>query len=141
METHDRSQITVETIVNASIDKVWRYWTVPGNIKQWNNASDEWHTPYAENDLKSGGAFNYRMEAKDKSIGFDFAGTYDEVRMNEYIAYTMDDGRKVQISFSAEGEETKIIETFQSEDTNPVEMQRQGWQAILDNFKNYTERN
>jgi uncharacterized protein YndB with AHSA1/START domain len=106
---------------------------------QWNNASDDWHTPRAENDLRAGGKFSARMEAKDGSMGFDFGGVYDEVKENEYIAYTMGDDRKVEVTFSAQGNETEIEETFEAEDTNPLEMQKSGWQAILDNFKNYTE--
>lgn len=139
METENKSSIIVETTVNAPVDKVWTYWTEPEDIVQWNNASDDCHTPHAENDLQKGGRFSYRMEAKDKSFGFDFAGTYDDIRINEYIEYTLDDGRKVQISFSGNGNQTKISETFQTEDTNSVEMQRQGWHTILDNFKKYTE--
>lgn len=140
METKSESPITVETVVSAPLDKVWQYWTEPKHIMKWNNASDDWHTPAAENDLRTGGTFTYRMEAKDKSFGFDFSATYDEVRIKEYIAYTLGDGRKVSIQFSPEAEETRITETFETESANSVELQRNGWQAILDNFKNYTER-
>ncbi|MGH2552339.1 MAG: SRPBCC domain-containing protein, partial [Chitinophagaceae bacterium] len=105
------------------------------------NASDDWHAPIAENDLRAGGTFKTRMEAKDGSMGFDFGGVYDEVKTNELIEYTMGDGRKVSIAFKANGEETKIFETFEAENENPVEMQRGGWQAILNNFKKYTETN
>ena len=139
METKSESPITVETVISARPDKVWQYWTEPKHIMEWNNASDDWHTPAAENDLRTGGSFTYRMEAKDKSFGFDFSATYDEVRINEYIAYTLGDGRKVQLEFSPKGEETRITETFEPESANSVDMQRQGWQAILDNFKRYTE--
>jgi uncharacterized protein YndB with AHSA1/START domain len=107
--------------------------------KKWNSASPDWHTPRAENDLRTGGKFSSRMEAKDGSFGFDFGGVYDEVRVHEYIAYTMEDGRTVVIDFAGNGNTTKIAETFDAEGTNPAEMQRAGWQAILDNFKKYAE--
>ena len=133
--------ITVETTVNAPEAKVWHYWTEPGHIIHWNNASDDWHTPRAENDLKVGGRFNFRMEARDGSMGFDFEGTYDKVEPKKLIAYTMDDGRKVKITFEPEGERTKIVEISEAETTHTVDMQRDGWQAILNNFKKYTESN
>jgi uncharacterized protein YndB with AHSA1/START domain len=136
MET---SRITVETTVHTPIEKAWRYWTEPEHITKWNNASDDWHTPFAENDLRVGGKFLSKMEAKDGSFGFDFSGVYDEVRINEGISYTLDDGRKVSITFISQEDETKIIETFESENINPIELQREGWQAILDNFKKHTE--
>lgn len=136
METN-HSVITVEAIVHASVEKVWEYWTVPGHITKWSNASDDWHTPYAENDLKVGGKFVTRMEAKDGSFGFDFGGIYDEVRAQEFISYTLEDGRKVEITFISQGNDTRVIEVFDPETTNPVEMQQEGWQAILENFKKY----
>lgn len=129
----------VETTINAPVDKVWEYWTKPEHITRWNNASDDWHTPRAENDLRTGGSFTSRMEAKDGSMGFDFGGVYDEVISNEYIAYTLGDGRKVKINFSVQGKQTKVTESFEAESTNPAEMQQGGWQAILNNFKQYTE--
>ncbi|MBL0358936.1 MAG: SRPBCC family protein [Chitinophagaceae bacterium] len=131
--------ITVESIINAPVEKVWEYWTKPVHITQWNNASPDWHTPRAENDLRAGGSFVSRMEAKDGSMGFDFWGTYDTVTINEYIEYSLGDGRKVKISFSGNGNSTKIIECFDAETENTVELQQGGWQAILDNFKKYTE--
>ncbi|GHN00934.1 activator of HSP90 ATPase [Cytophagales bacterium WSM2-2] len=133
--------ITVENTVKASVEKVWKFWTEPQHIKKWNNASDDWHTPAAENDVRTGGKFNVRMEAKDGSFGFDFGGVYDEVKTHQVIAYTMGDGRKVNIKFAANGNETKVTETFEPETQNSIEMQRGGWQAILDNFKKYTEAN
>jgi uncharacterized protein YndB with AHSA1/START domain len=139
METGNNLKVTVETTVHAPVEKVWKYWTEPVHITKWNTASDDWHTPFAENDLKAGGKFLSRMEAKDGSFGFDFSGVYDEVRMNEGISYTLDDGRKVNITFIGQENETKIIETFDAENSNPIEMQEKGWQAILDNFKKYTE--
>ncbi len=137
MET--KKTITVETTVKAPVEKVWKTWSTPEDIIQWNNASDDWHTTRAENDLRAGGKFMARMEAKDGSAGFDFEGVYDEVKPNELIEYTIGDGRKVKVTFSPDGDETKVTETFETEDTHSPEMQRTGWQAILDNFKNYTE--
>ena len=135
----EKTTITVEATVNAPVEKVWKLWTTPGDIMQWNNASPDWHTPRAENDLRAGGTFLSRMEAKDGSFGFDFGGTYDQVRTNELISYTLGDGRKVKVVFSGSGSETRIRESFDAENENPVEMQRSGWQAILDNFKKYAE--
>ena len=131
--------IAIETTVVAPVEKVWKLWTAPEHIKKWNNANEEWHTPKAENDLRVGGRFVARMEAKDGSMGFDFGGTYDEVKPRELISYTLDDGRKVAITFSSEENATRITETFEAENANPIEMQRVGWQAILDNFKRYAE--
>lgn len=141
METQQKTVITVESTVDAPVQKVWDYWTQPDHITKWNNASDDWHTPWAKNDLREGGSFSARMEAKDKSMGFEFGGIYDAVRTNEYIEYTMGDGRKVQVRFTPIGNSTKVTESFDAENTNPVELQRGGWQAILDNFKKYTEDN
>jgi uncharacterized protein YndB with AHSA1/START domain len=139
MSADQNTKVTVEAIINVPVNKVWVYWTEPEHIKKWNSASDDWHTPIAENDLRAGGKFHSRMEAKDGSFGFDFAGTYDEVLLHETIAYTLGDGRQVTIAFIAQDDETRIIETFDTENTNPVEMQQAGWQAILDNFKKYAE--
>jgi uncharacterized protein YndB with AHSA1/START domain len=139
METQEKTIITVESAINAPLEKVWEYWTKPEYITKWNNASDDWHTPSAENDLRVGGSFVSRMEAKDGSFGFDFGGVYNAVRKNEYIEYTMDDGRKVKVTFSSQGNKTIVVETFEAESENSIDMQRGGWQAILDNFKKYTE--
>ena len=139
METQEKIIITVENTVNAPVEKVWECWTKPEHITQWNNASDDWHTPHAENDLRAGGSFVSRMEAKDGSMGFDFGGVYDSVINNQYIAYTMDDGRKVKITFTGNGDKTKVVESFEAENENSIEMQQGGWQAILDNFKKYAE--
>ncbi len=133
--------VTIEATVNAPVDKVWNYWTAPKHITQWNNASPDWHSPRAENDLKVGGRLSIRMEAKDGSFGFDFEGVYDKVVTNKQIAYTMSDGRKVETNFTSNGNTTKIVTVFDAEGENPVDMQREGWQAILNNFKNYTEAN
>ena len=139
METQEKTVITVENTINAPVEKVWEFWTKPEHIIKWCNASDDWHTPRAENDLKVGGKFVSRMEAKDGSMGFDFGGVYDAVRTNEYIEYTMGDDRKVKINFSAQENKTKVVESFEAENTHSIEMQQGGWQAILDNFKKYTE--
>jgi uncharacterized protein YndB with AHSA1/START domain len=139
MLTREKTIITVENTINAPVQKVWEYWSKPEHITQWNNASDDWHTPRAENDLRAGGSFVSRMEARDGSFGFDFGGVYDAVKPNEYIEYTLGDGRKVKIHFSAQGDSTKVTESFEAESTNSIEMQRTGWQAILDNFKKHTE--
>lgn len=139
METTPKTLITVETTVKAPVEKAWKLWTTPTHITKWNTASKEWHTPRAENDLRVGGKFLSRMEAKDGSFGFDFEGVYDEVKSNELIAYTMSDGRKVKVTFTANGAETKVVEAFEPESTNSLEMQKSGWQAILDSFKKYTE--
>ena len=134
------SQITVEILVNAPIGKVWEYWTKPEYIVNWNFASDDWCAPKAVNDLKVGGEFNFRMEARDGSTGFDFQGTYDLVEPNKKIEYTIIGGRKVVIEFREEGNECRVVETFEAEKINPLEMQRGGWQAILNNFKKYIEK-
>jgi len=141
METANLTTITVETTVNAPVEKVWKYWSEPGHITKWAHASDDWHTTRAENDLRTGGKFLSRMEAKDGSFGFDFGGEYTNVEEHKTIEYTMGDGRKVRIDFTPQGNATKVVETFDAEITNSIEMQRGGWQAILDNFKKYTETN
>jgi len=140
METTTK-KITVQTEINATVEKVWQLWILPEHITKWCAASDDWHTPRAENDVRTGGKFLSRMEAKDGSFGFDFGGVYDNVKKHELIEYTMGDGRKVSVRFSGEGNSTKIVETFEAENENPIEMQRGGWQAILDNFKKYAETN
>ena len=139
METVNKIDITVTAAIKAPLEKVWKLWTEPGHITKWNNASKDWYTPNAENDLKVGGKFLYRMEARDGSFGFDFGGTYDEVNQNKLIAYTLGDGRKVKIMFLSKGRETEIVETFEAEEENSIDMQRDGWQAILNNFRDYAE--
>ena len=142
METLEKTIITVEQTINAPVTKVWQFWTMPEHITKWNNASADWHTPRAENDLRPGGSFASRMESRDGKMGFDFGGTYDAVTTNEYIEYTLGDGRKVKISFtSLGGSSTKVAESFEAENTHSTDMQRGGWQSILDNFKKYTEAN
>lgn len=141
METKQPVSITIEQTVNAPAEKIWKLWTGTEHITKWNAASDDWHTPSAENDLRVGGKFSSRMEAKDGSMGFDFWGIYDEVKPNELIAYTMGDGRKARIVFAGQGNSMHVTITFEAENQNPVEMQRGGWQAILDSFKKYAEAN
>lgn len=139
MQTAEKTLITVENTINAPIDKVWEAWTKPEHVVKWNNASDDWHTPKASNDLREGGKFSFRMEARDGSMGFDFGGVYDIVRNHEYIEYTMSDDRKVKVTFTSLGDATKVIETFEAENTHSIELQKSGWQSILDNFKKYVE--
>ena len=131
--------ITVEALVKAPIEKVWSSWTEPKHITKWNQASDDWHSPHAENDLRTDGKFKTTMAAKDGSMSFDFEGVYTNVQQHIVIEYAMADGRKVSVVFSQNGNQTKVVETFDPENENPIEMQRGGWQAILDSFKKYTE--
>jgi uncharacterized protein YndB with AHSA1/START domain len=139
MET--KTAITIEAVVKAPVEKVWTCWTEPQHITKWNQASDDWHTPHAENDLRVGGKFKSTMAAKDGSFSFDFEGVYTKVEKHKVIEYTLGDGRKVSTKFSSNGNETKITSTFEAETTNPIEMQRGGWQSILNNFKKHTEAN
>lgn len=132
-------KITVEAIVNKNRSDIWTLWTEPEHITKWNQPSDDWHSPSAENDLRVGGRFLTRMEAKDGSIGFDFSGTYNEIVKHKKIRYTMDDSREVQNLFIEEAGKTKILVTFDAENENPLEMQKDGWQAILNSFKRYAE--
>jgi uncharacterized protein YndB with AHSA1/START domain len=131
--------ITVQSNVNVPIETVWECWTTPEHIMKWNNASDDWHTPYAENDLRTGGRFKSTMASKDGTMSFDFEGEYTLVEQNEAIEYVMADGRKVEISFAATPSGVAVIESFDPETENSEEMQRGGWQAILNNFKKYVE--
>jgi uncharacterized protein YndB with AHSA1/START domain len=126
MTLTEKPQITVETTIAAPVEKAWKVFTTPEHITQWNQASDEWHSPKAENDLRTGGSFNYRMEAKDGSFGFDFGGVYDEVKPFELIVYTMGDGRRVEVTFSGSGDETTVVETFEAEESHSLEMQQGG---------------
>jgi uncharacterized protein YndB with AHSA1/START domain len=141
MENITKTIITVRASVNAPVEKVWKHWTSPESIILWNNASDDWHTPRASNDLRKDGKFKYRMEARDGSMGFDFEGVYDKVIVNKQIDYTIGDGRKVKITFTTDGKTTDVIETFEAESTHSHELQRSGWQSIINNFKKFTESN
>jgi len=135
-----KQAITITANVNAPVDKVWKLWTTPSDIMQWNAASDDWHTTHAETDLRAGGQFLARMEAKDGSFGFDFGGTYEEVIPNQKLMYVLGDGRRVDVTFERNGNQTNVKETFDPEPENSIELQRNGWQAILDNFKKYAEK-
>lgn len=137
----NKIKINIETLISTDVKKVWDCFTKPEHITKWNFASDDWHCPSAENDLKVGGKFKSRMEAKDGSFGFDFEGVYDEVVDHKKIAYTMPDSRQVITYLENLGDKTKVTTTFDAENENPVEMQRTGWQSILDNFKKYVESN
>jgi len=140
MKTTDNATIVVRTIIKAPVKKVWKLWTDPEHIVHWNYATEEWHTPRAENDLREGGRFVSRMESKDGREGFDFSGEYTRIVQNRQIEYTMDDGRRAQVTFVPNGDETIVSETFEPENVNPPEFQQQGWQSILDNFRKYVER-
>ncbi|MDD4311174.1 MAG: SRPBCC family protein [Eubacteriales bacterium] len=140
MEQATRISITVETTVPVSPALAWAYWTEPKHITQWNQASDDWHTPRAENDLRAGGKFSSRMESKDGKYGFDFGGVYDAVEPHHLLASTLGDGRKVRVTFESVASGTRIVETFDTESENSVELQRQGWQAILDSYRRYVEK-
>lgn len=133
-------KITISATVNASVEKVWEIWTNPEDITHWNSPSEDWHTPLAENDLKIGGKFKYTMAAKEGSMSFDFEGIYTAVDKQEKIEYKLADNREVSIFFDDLGDRVKVTESFDPEDVNPLEMQKAGWQAILDKFKDYTER-
>lgn len=134
-----KTKITITTPIRANVHKVWEYWITPEHITNWNFASDDWHCPEVENDLIVGGKFRSRMEAKDGSFGFDFEGTYDEVIPQQKITYTMPDGRQATTLFENHGDQTQVTTTFDAESQNSVELQQQGWQAILDKFKKYVE--
>ena len=131
--------IKIEAIINSNIEKVWECWTKPEHITKWCFASDDWHAPNSSSDLKVGGKISTRMEAKDGSFGFDFWGTHDEIIPNEKIAITMGDGRKWDTYFSVVEGGVKVVEEFEAENENPIEMQQGGWQMILNNFKKYVE--
>lgn len=132
-------KITIEATVNAPIDEVWRAWNAPADIMQWNAASEDWHTTKASVDLRPGGRFSSRMEAKDGSFGFDFEGTYTEVTPSERIVSALGDGREVVVEFIPAGEAVVVRQTFDSEPSHSTEQQRQGWLAILTRFARHVE--
>ncbi len=131
--------ITIETTVHAPLSHVWACWTDPAHITQWLHASDDWECPSAHNDVRVGGRFSSRMQAKDGSAGFDFEGTYTTVEPERVLAYSMDDGRTVRIAFTPTADGVHIAETFDPETEHPIDMQREGWQSILDTFATYIE--
>jgi uncharacterized protein YndB with AHSA1/START domain len=131
--------ISIETTVNAPVSKVWEYWTAPEHITQWNHASDDWHCPSASNDVREGGTFSISMAARDGSFSFEFSGEYEVVKKYERLEYSISDGRKVKVIFIPNGQATRVLESFEAENTHSVEMQQSGWQSILNHFKRYTE--
>lgn len=141
MKTAQTQSITVETLVNAPVEKAWKFFSEPEHITQWAFASDDWHAPYADNDLRKDGKFKTTMAAKDGSFSFDFEGVYTNVVPNKVVEYAMSDGRKVKVDFEADGNSTRIRETFDPETENPIDMQRAGWQAILENYRRHVESN
>ncbi len=132
-------KVIIMALVDASLKKVWDFWTLPEHITGWNFASDDWHCPKSENDLRLGGKMNSRMEAKDGSFGFDFEAIYDEVVEHKKIGYAMADGRHVTTTFENVEGNTRVTTIFDAETQNSIEMQKGGWQAILNNFKKYSE--
>jgi len=140
MSTTTKDSVTVQTTVKAPVEKAWACFNEPKHITQWAFASQDWHAPKAENDLRKGGKFSTTMAAKDGSFSFDFGGVYDNVQLHKLIEYTIADGRKVKITFEKKGNDTVVTETFDAEKENPIDMQRSGWQAILDNFKKHAEK-
>lgn len=135
----EKTIITVQVSVKAPIEKVWKCWTTPDDITRWNHASDDWHTPSAELDLRPGGVFKSRMESRDGKMGFDFEGIFDTVVPYENIVYTIGDGRKVMVRFSEIDGRTAVSESFEAESTHSIDLQRDGWQSILNNFGKYVE--
>lgn len=141
MNKVEPTTIAIEAMIQAPLEKVWEFWTKPEHIVGWAFASDDWEASHAENDLTVGGKFKTVMAAKDKSAGFDFTGTYTNIKINDLIEYDIDDGRHVKVVFEELLGGVRIVETFEPEKINPEDMQRSGWQSILDNFKKYVEDN
>jgi uncharacterized protein YndB with AHSA1/START domain len=135
----NRKRVTVQTTIHAPMEVVWTSWLEPRHIEKWNAASDDWHTPKALNDINEGGHFIYTMAARDGSVSFDFSGTFVDIIEHKKIVTRLDDDRSVWVSFEDREEGVLLTETFEIEDENSEELQRMGWQAILDNFKKYTE--
>ncbi len=133
-------KITISTTTSASVERAWQAFTTPADITRWNFANDDWCCPNADVDLKVGGAYKARMEAKDKSFGFDFEAVYEEVEPHKAVTLLMSDGRRARTTFEAVGAATKVTTIFDAEAQNSLEMQRNGWQAILDNFRRHIER-
>lgn len=134
-----KHKVTVEALVSKDVKEVWECWTSPEHIVSWNFATAEWHCPSAEQELRVGGRLKYRMAAKDGSMAFDYTGTFEQIESEELLAYVLDDGRRVTVNFKEENGATRLTEVFEVEDENAIDMQRQGWQAILDSFKSYVE--
>ena len=135
------NKLTVSANINADVKKVWDSYTKPEHITKWNFADPSWHCPSASNDMRPGGKYSARMEAKDGSFGFDFEAVYTKLDEGDRFTYLMGDGREASVDFLDMGPKTDMIVKFDAETENPIEMQKGGWQAILDNFKKYTEAN
>lgn len=136
-----QDRITISTEINSNIEKVWEFWNTPRHIEKWNQASDDWMATNAKSDFKEGGKFSCRMEAKDGSAGFEFEGEYTKIEEHQLIEYKIADGRDVSVIFEKKDGKILVTEKFEPEEMNAVEMQQAGWQAILNNFKKYTEEN
>ncbi|MBI5370846.1 MAG: SRPBCC domain-containing protein [Sphingobacteriales bacterium] len=134
-----KTLVTVEALINAPVRKVWAFFNGPEHVTKWNQASPDWHCPNASSELRPGGKFSFTMAAKDGSFSFDFGGTYREVVPEQKLSIILDDERKWDVLFAANGNQTHVLETFEAEDENPVELQRGGWQSILNSFKQYAE--
>lgn len=139
METTPKTVVTITATVKVSTAKAWQVWNAPEHIMNWNFASDDWHCPAAKSDLRTGGTFSATMAAKDGSMSFEFGGVYDVVEPEKHLAYTMGDGRKVDVVFESSAEGTVITESFEAESVHPVDLQKAGWQAILNNYVSYAE--
>jgi uncharacterized protein YndB with AHSA1/START domain len=135
------NKITASAIINADIKKVWEYYTNPNHIIKWNFADPSWQCPSASNDMRVGGKYSARMEAKDGSFGFEFEAVYSEIEDGKSFTYGIPDGRQITVVFDPDNDQTEVTITFDAENQNPIEMQKNGWQAILNNFKSYTETN
>jgi uncharacterized protein YndB with AHSA1/START domain len=133
-------KISIQVTIQAGLKKVWDYYTNPAHIIHWNFADPSWHCPRAENDMRVGGIYNARMEARDGSFGFDFKAIHTEIQEGKHFTYEFD-GRTAHIEFKDLNEQTEVVVTFDPESENPIELQRNGWQSILNNFKNYAENN
>ena len=138
MNKADKTILSGKIEINAPIEKVWDLWTSPEDIKRWNTPNADWHTTNVENDLRTGGTFLFAMALKDGSLNFDFTGIYDEVKTNELISYKLNDGRKATINFNA-GSPVILTETFEADNNQPIAMQKEFCQAVLDGFKRYVE--
>lgn len=133
-------RLTVQNLINAPINKVWQFWTEAKHVQAWNFASPDWHCPAATVNLEVGGEFHFTMAAKNESASFDFWGTYQQIENEQLLEILIGDGRKMTVTFEKSGNETQIIEDFEPENENPIELQQAGWQMILNNFKDYCEK-
>ena len=140
MNAPSGAPLTITTLIRQPLDRVWQLYTLPEHIVQWNFATSDWYCPSAVNDLREGGEFNWRMESKDGRMGFDLKGTYTEVTPGEMIAYRLEDGRRSVVKFDEEEGNSRVTVSFEAEKDNPADLQRNGWQAILDNFCRYAEQ-